>query len=190
MLDCTGSPMVFAGTLVATCCWSGGAVEIAWSGTCYLWDPCVECEGRRGVEEAVAKGCQCGRGRECTHVARTDCTPYYASALTNQQLPSRKRQFRRANPARCSGFSARRFSQLQVTDQRNDSPQRQTGVSEPAAQGLTRMRWHDRDKLPRALFAGMSWRDTLVLRLSRSGQWPPDRPSRAIVVRSTCSGQI
>ena len=35
--------------------------------------------------------------------ARTDCTPYYASALTNQQLPSRKRQFRRANPARCSG---------------------------------------------------------------------------------------
>jgi hypothetical protein len=62
MLDCTRSLMVFAGTLAAACCWSGGAVEIAWSGTCYLWDPCVECEGRRGVEEAVAKGCQCGRG--------------------------------------------------------------------------------------------------------------------------------
>lgn len=87
-----------------------------------------------------------------THVARTDCTPYYASALTNQRLPSRKRQFRRANPARCSGGFQR------ATTPRNSK----TGVS-----GLTRMRWHDRDKLPRALFAGlvlcalsMGWRGT------------------------------
>ena len=78
-----------------------------------------EAGGGRGGSE----GMQCGRGRECTHVARTDCTPYYASALTNQQLPSRKRQFRRANPARCSSFSARRFSnfrsQTSATTPRN-----------------------------------------------------------------------
>lgn len=61
MLECTGSLMVFARTLAAACYWSGGAVEIA---TCYLWDPCVECEGRRGVEVAVAKGCQCEGERE------------------------------------------------------------------------------------------------------------------------------
>ena len=156
MLDCTGSPMVFAETLAAARCWSGGVVEIAWSGMCYLWDPCVKCEGWRGVEVAVAKGCQCGRG--CTHV-RGQTVPRIMPRLspTSSCLPA---SVNFAGPTRRAvqvGFSARR-PQTRATTPRNSK----TGVS-----GLTRMRWHDRDKLPRALSAGlvlcalsMGWRGT------------------------------
>ena len=110
-------------------CWDlGGCSMLEWwgGGDCVVRDvlfmgPLRQMRRVAGVEVAVAKGCQCRE--RCTHVARTDCTPYYASALTNQQLPSRKCQFRRANPARCSGG----FQRAQVTDQGNDSPQQQNG---------------------------------------------------------------
>jgi hypothetical protein len=111
-------------------CWDlGSRLLLEWwgSGDCVVRDVLFMGPLRRMRREAGG-----GRGgsegmpvweRECTHVARTDCTPYYASALTNQRLPSRKRQFRRANPARCSSFSARRFSnfrsQTSATTPRN-----------------------------------------------------------------------